>query len=173
MVGTSRDTSGVAPLDEVTFLDLDVTSDDSVTGAVEQLLDRFGRLDVLVNNAGTGAAGASEESSVAQDQRISDINFFGLVRMTKAVLPHMRAAGNGRIINISSVLGLVPAPYMASYAATKHAIEGYSESVDHEVRPARARLLSQCPRRRPSRALLAWLLSSSSSIQRRPAVVEP
>src|ERR1700738_166445 len=90
--GTRRNTSGVAPLDDVTFLDLDVTSDESVTGAVEQLLDRFGRLDVLVNNAGTGAAGAAEESSVAQDQRVFDINFFGLVRMTKAVLPHMRAA---------------------------------------------------------------------------------
>jgi short-subunit dehydrogenase len=61
--------------------------------------------------------------------------------MTKAVLPHMRAAGNGRIINISSVLGLVPAPYMARYAATKHAIEGYSESVDHEVREHGIRVL--------------------------------
>ena len=141
VVGTSRNTADVAPLGEVTFLDLDVTSDESVTGAVEQLLDRFGRLDVLVNNAGTGAAGAAEESSVAQDQRVFDINFFGLVRMTKAVLPHMRAAGNGRIINISSVLGLVPAPYMASYAATKHAIEGYSESVDHEVREHGIRVL--------------------------------
>src|SRR2546429_7895591 len=141
VVGTSRNTSAVAPLDGVTFVDLDVTSDESVAGAVEQLIDRFGRLDVLVNNAGTGAAGAAEESSVAQDQRVFDINFFGLVRMTKAVLPHMRAAGNGRIINISSVLGLVPAPYMASYAATKHAIEGYSESVDHEVREHGIRVL--------------------------------
>src|SRR5438477_9221222 len=141
VIGTSRNTSGVAPLDEVTFLDLDVTSDESVTGAVEQLLDRFGRLDVLVNNAGTGAAGAAEESSVAQDQRVFDINFFGLIRMTKAVLPHMRAQKSGRIINISSVLGLVPAPYMASYAATKHAIEGYSESVDHELREHGVRVL--------------------------------
>src|SRR5437762_4488540 len=141
VVGTSRSTSGVGPLDEVTFLDLDVTSDESVSTAVGRVIERFGRLDVLVNNAGTGAAGAAEESSVAQDQRVFDINFFGLVRMTKAVLPHMRAAGNGRIINISSVLGLVPAPYMASYAATKHAIEGYSESVDHEVREYGIRVL--------------------------------
>jgi NAD(P)-dependent dehydrogenase (short-subunit alcohol dehydrogenase family) len=141
VVGTSRDTSAVAPLDGVTFLDLDVTSDESVSTAVERVIERYGRLDVLVNNAGTGAAGAAEESSVAQDQRVFDINFFGLVRMTKAVLPHMRAAGHGRIINISSVLGLVPAPYMASYAATKHAIEGYSESVDHEVREHGIRVL--------------------------------
>jgi NAD(P)-dependent dehydrogenase (short-subunit alcohol dehydrogenase family) len=141
VVGTSRSTSGVAALEGVTFLDLDVTDDVSVSRVVERVIERFGRLDVLVNNAGTGAAGAAEESSVAQVQRVFDINFFGLVRMTKAVLPHMRAAGTGRIINISSVLGLVPAPYMASYAATKHAIEGYSESVDHEVREYGIRVL--------------------------------
>jgi NAD(P)-dependent dehydrogenase (short-subunit alcohol dehydrogenase family) len=141
VVGTGRDTSGIAPLDGVRFLDLDITSDESVSMAVGHVIDRFGRLDVLVNNAGTGAAGAAEESSVAQDQRVFDINFFGLVRMTKAALPHMRAAGTGRIINVSSVLGLVPAPFMASYAATKHAIEGYSESVDHEVREHGIRVL--------------------------------
>jgi NAD(P)-dependent dehydrogenase (short-subunit alcohol dehydrogenase family) len=141
VVGTSRNTSGIAPLNGVTFVDLDVTNDESVSTAVGRVIERFGRLDVLVNNAGSGAAGAAEESSVAQDQRVFDINFFGLVRMTKAVLPNMRAAGTGRIINISSVLGLVPAPYMASYAATKHAIEGYSESVDHEVREHGIRVL--------------------------------
>src|SRR5438094_7903265 len=141
VVGTTRNTSGVAPRDGVTFLDLDVTSDESVRTAVGRVIERFGRLDVLVNNAGTGAAGAAEESSVAQDQRVFDINFFGLIRMTKAVLPHMRAQASGRIINISSVLGFVPAPYMASYAAAKHAIEGYSESVDHEVREHGVRVL--------------------------------
>jgi NAD(P)-dependent dehydrogenase (short-subunit alcohol dehydrogenase family) len=141
VVGTSRNTSGVTDRDGVTFLDLDVTSDESVTTAVGRVIERFGRIDVLVNNAGAGAAGAAEESSVAQDQRVFDINLFGLIRMTKAVLPHMRARGSGRIINISSVLGLVPAPYMASYAATKHAIEGYSESVDHELREHGVRVL--------------------------------
>src|SRR5213595_979356 len=141
VIGTSRNASGVTQRDGVTFLELDVTSDESVSAVVRRVIDRFGRLDVLVNNAGTGAAGAAEESSVAQDQRVFDINFFGLIRMTKAVLPHMRARGSGRIINISSVLGLVPAPYMASYAATKHAIEGYSESVDHEVREYGIRVL--------------------------------
>jgi NAD(P)-dependent dehydrogenase (short-subunit alcohol dehydrogenase family) len=141
VVGTSRNASRVAPHPGVTFLDLDVTSDESVSTLVRGVIERFGRIDVLVNNAGTGAAGAAEESSVAQDQRVFDINFFGLIRMTKAVLPHMRAQGRGRIINISSVLGLVPAPYMASYAATKHAIEGYSESVDHELREHGVRVL--------------------------------
>jgi NAD(P)-dependent dehydrogenase (short-subunit alcohol dehydrogenase family) len=141
VVGTSRNASRVAAHPGVTFLDLDVTSDESVSTLVRGVIERFGRIDVLVNNAGTGAAGAAEESSVAQDQRVFDINFFGLIRMTKAVLPHMRAQGRGRIINISSVLGLVPAPYMASYAATKHAIEGYSESVDHELREYGVRVL--------------------------------
>jgi len=141
VVGTSRNASRVTPQRGVTFLDLDVTSDESVSTLVRGVIERFGRIDVLVNNAGTGAAGAAEESSVAQDQRVFDINFFGLIRMTKAVLPHMRAQGRGRIINISSVLGLVPAPYMASYAATKHAIEGYSESVDHELRERGVRVL--------------------------------
>jgi NAD(P)-dependent dehydrogenase (short-subunit alcohol dehydrogenase family) len=141
VVGTSRNASGVTQGDGVTFLDLDVTSDESVSTVVRHVIERFGRLDVLVNNAGTGAAGAAEESSVAQTQRVFDINFFGVIRLTKAVLPHMRAQGHGRIINISSVLGLVPAPYMAVYAATKHAIEGYSESVDHEVREHGVRVL--------------------------------
>src|SRR5213082_760267 len=141
VVGTSRNASRVAPQRGVTFLDLDVTSDESVSTLVRGVIERFGRIDVLVNNAGTGAAGAAEESSVAQDQRVFDINFFGLIRMTKAVLPHMRAQGRGRIINISSVLGLVPAPYMASYAATKHAIEVYSESLDHELRERGVRVL--------------------------------
>src|SRR5215216_742742 len=83
VVGTSRNASGVSPREGVTFLDLDVTSDESVSAVVRQAIERFGRLDVLVNNAGTGAAGAAEESSVAQDQRVFDVNFFGLIRMTK------------------------------------------------------------------------------------------
>src|SRR4051812_25041 len=141
VVGTSRKASRVPAHDGVTFLDLDVTSDESVTAVVQRVIERFGRLDVLVNNAGVGAAGAGEESSVAQAQSVFDINVFGVIRMTKAVLPHMRAQGGGRIINISSVLGFVPAPYMALYGASKHAVEGYSESLDHELREHGVRVL--------------------------------
>jgi short-subunit dehydrogenase len=141
VVGTSRRTAGVTARDGVTFLDLDVGSDASVAAAVQQVIDRFGRVDVLVNNAGIGTAGAGEESSVAQAQGVFDINVFGLMRMTRAVLPHMRARGTGRIINISSILGFVPQPYMAIYAASKHAVEGYSESLDHEVREHGVRVL--------------------------------
>jgi NAD(P)-dependent dehydrogenase (short-subunit alcohol dehydrogenase family) len=117
------------------MLALDVTSDASVDAAIGRVIQAEGRIDLLVNNAGfsTGPAGA-EESSIEQARAIFDTNFFGIVRMTRAVVPHMRRQGSGRIINIGSVLGFLPAPYMALYAATKHAIEGYSESLDHELR---------------------------------------
>ncbi|WP_027798608.1 oxidoreductase [Paraburkholderia dilworthii] len=117
------------------MLPLDVTSEESVEAAVKEVLRREGRLDLLVNNAGFGVAPAgAEESSLDQARAIFDTNFFGLVRMTRAVVPHMRRQGGGRIINIGSVLGFLPMPYGALYAATKHAVEGYSESLDHELR---------------------------------------
>jgi NAD(P)-dependent dehydrogenase (short-subunit alcohol dehydrogenase family) len=134
VVGTARDASKAAPLSGVTFVDLDVASQESVTSAVGQVIERFGRIDLLVNNAGVGSIGAAEETSVAQAQKVFDINVFGVMRMVQAVLPHMRAQHSGRIINLSSVQGFLPAPYMAVYGASKHAIEGYSESLDHEVR---------------------------------------
>ena len=132
--GTSRRGGGASgrPFEMLT---LDVTSDPSVADAVAQLMQREGRIDLLINNAGFGVAPAgAEESSIEQAQSIFDTNFFGIVRMTRAVVPHMRKQGAGRIINIGSVLGLLPMPYGALYAATKHAIEGYSESLDHELR---------------------------------------
>lgn len=141
VVGTSRNTAGATAPEGVTLLALDVGSDESVAGLVDDVIARFGRIDVLVNNAGVGAGGAAEESSIEQAQRVFDVNFFGVVRMTKAVLPYMRERGEGRIINVSSVLGFVPVPFGALYAASKHAIEGYSESVDHEVRQHGVRVL--------------------------------
>src|SRR5207245_670857 len=115
VIGTGRNTARTVAHDGVTLLDLDVSDDASVNSAVQRVIDRFGRIDVLVNNAGIGSAGAAEESSIAQAQRVFDINVFGVMRMTKAVLPHMRVQGSGRIINISSVLGFLPAPYGAVY----------------------------------------------------------
>lgn len=117
------------------MLPLDVTSDDSVAQVVDEVIQRDECIDLLVNNAGFSVAPAgAEESSIEQARAIFDTNFFGLVRMTRAVVPHMRNHGSGRIINIGSVLGFLPMPYMALYAATKHAVEGYSESLDHELR---------------------------------------
>ena len=117
------------------MLTLDVTSDQSVEAAVREVVRRAGRIDVLVNNAGFGDAPAgAEESPIEQARSIFDTNFFGIVRMTRAVVPQMRRQGAGRIINIGSALGFLPMPYGALYAATKHAVEGYSESLDHELR---------------------------------------
>ncbi|MET7692831.1 oxidoreductase [Streptomyces sp. NPDC005483] len=141
VVGTSRDPSRVAPLDGVTFVALDVALDASVAAAVQEVSERFGRIDVLVNNAGVGSTGAAEETSVEQAQAVFDTNVFGVMRMVTEVLPHMRARRGGRVINISSVLGFMPQPYMAVYAASKHAIEGYTESLDHEVREHGVRAL--------------------------------
>src|SRR5437764_7140670 len=139
--GTSRRATPGEKRGEVVFLPLDVTNDESVADAVREVLDRSGHIDVLVNNAGLGVAGAAEESSLEQARALFETNLFGSIRMTRAVLPHMREQGSGRIINVSSVLGFIPAPFMALYAATKHAIERYSESLDHEVREHGVRVL--------------------------------
>jgi NAD(P)-dependent dehydrogenase (short-subunit alcohol dehydrogenase family) len=123
------------------MLSLDVTSDQSVEAAVKEVVRRAGRIDVLVNNAGFSVAPAgAEESSIEQARSIFDTNFFGIVRTTRAVVPQMRRQGAGRIINIGSALGFLPMPYGALYAATKHAVEGYSESLDHELRTSSIRV---------------------------------
>jgi short-subunit dehydrogenase len=131
--GTSR-RAVTGRADGVTMLACDVTDDASVAKLVDEVLARAGRIDLLVNNAGVGVIGGAEESSIAQAQALFDVNVFGVMRVTKAVLPAMRRQKSGRIINISSILGLIPSPYNAIYASSKHAIEGYSESLDHELR---------------------------------------
>lgn len=120
--------------DSVTMLTCDVTDDASVAKMVDDVLAKAGRIDLLVNNAGMGLFGGAEESSTGQAQALFDVNVFGVLRVTNAVLPAMRRQGKGRIVNLSSVQGFIPAPYFALYASTKHAIEGYSESLDHELR---------------------------------------
>ena len=138
--GTYRKPSGTrAP--GIEYLTCDVTSDDSVQAAVGEVLSQAGRIDLLVNNAGVGLVGGAEESSLEQAKSLFDVNLFGVIRMTKAVLPAMRKQGAGRIVNISSVMGLIPAPFMALYAASKHALEGYSESLDHEIRGSGVRVV--------------------------------
>lgn len=130
--GTVHDHPIVIPGVEV--VRLDVTSTSSVEQTVQRLLERTNVLHVLVNNAGYALIGGLEETSIEEAQQQFDTNFFGVLRMTKAVLPAMRRQRFGRIVNISSVLGFLPGPYMGIYAATKHALEGYTETLDHEVR---------------------------------------
>ncbi len=131
--GTSRKPiSNPAP--DITMLVCDVTDEASVKILVDEVVRQAGRIDLVVNNAGVGLLGGAEESSIAQAQRLFDVNVFGVARVVNAVLPLMRAQKGGRIVNMSSILGLIPSPFNAFYASTKHAIEGYSESIDHEVR---------------------------------------
>jgi NAD(P)-dependent dehydrogenase (short-subunit alcohol dehydrogenase family) len=132
--GTSRNPRTTQPVAGVELIQLDVTDDASVAAAVSTVVQRAGRIDIVVNNAGAGVFGAAEETSTTQAQQLFDTNFFGLVRLTREVLPHLRAQRSGRIINIGSVLGFLPSPYGSLYAASKHAVEGYSESLDHETR---------------------------------------
>jgi short-subunit dehydrogenase len=134
VIGTSRKAEPGETRNGVRMIACDVTDDASVAAAVAVAIAEYGTIDLLVNNAGYALSGAAEESSIEQVRALFDTNFFGTVRMTNAVLPVMRQQGRGRILNIGSVLGLIPGPYGAYYAASKHAIEGYSESLDHEVR---------------------------------------
>jgi short-subunit dehydrogenase len=161
--GTSR-RGGQAGKRSFEMLPLDVTSDESVEAAVSEVMRRASRIDLLVNNAGFGVApGGAEESTLDQARSIFETNFFGLVRMTRAVVPHMRRQGSGRIINIGSVLGFLPMPYGALYAATKHAVEGYSESLDHELRTrASACQSSSLPTRRRHSTPTSWNRTPSS-----------
>ncbi|MFW1950447.1 oxidoreductase [Acinetobacter beijerinckii] len=132
--GTSRRTSESSQY-KFNLIELDVNNEDSVNRAIAKVIQNEGRIDVLINNAGFAIAPAgAEESSMQQAQAIFDTNFFGVVRMTRAVLPVMRKQNSGLILNTSSVLGLLPMPFGALYSASKHALEGYSESLDHELR---------------------------------------
>jgi short-subunit dehydrogenase len=130
--GTSR--RAMVRSDGLAMLACDVTDEASVDGLVRTVLSEAGRIDLLVNNAGMGLLGGAEESSVDQAKALFDVNFFGVLRTTNAVLPTMRQQRAGRIVNVSSILGLIPSPFNALYASTKHALEGYSESLDHELR---------------------------------------
>ena len=137
--GTSRNPHRSEPIAGVELLPLDVSDQASVTAAVSTVIQRAGRIDVLVNNAGVGVFGAAEESSVAQAQELFDTNFFGLIRLTNEVLPHLRAQGSGRIINIGSVLGFLPAPYGAlvrRLEACRRGLFGIPGSRDPRVRCA-------------------------------------
>ncbi len=117
------------------LLALDVQDKQSVTNCVEQIIQTHGRIDILVNNAGAGCVRTTEHITEEEADWVMDVNFHGVLRCTRAVLPHMRAAGEGRIINIGSVGGLVGQPFSDIYCAAKFAVEGYTESLASYITP--------------------------------------
>ncbi|MCB9449844.1 MAG: SDR family NAD(P)-dependent oxidoreductase [Anaerolineaceae bacterium] len=117
-----------------TLLPLDVCDDESVQACIQDVMKQAGRIDVLVNNAGYGLSGAIEEASVDEAKALFETLFFGVLRVTNAVLPIMREQRAGQIINISSLAGILGVPYIGLYSAAKHALEGYSESLRYEVK---------------------------------------
>lgn len=131
--GTSRKPS--ENIGKVQMLVVDVTNSLSVRQAVEQIISEQGRMDVLINNAGMGIGGALELATEEEVGMQMNTNFFGVVNMCKAVLPYMRKARRGKIINISSIGGVMGIPYQGFYSASKFAVEGYSEALALEVHP--------------------------------------
>lgn len=118
-------------------LQLDVTDNASITKAIQYGIEKYGSIDVLVNNAGYGACGPLEGASEEKMQHQFDVNVFGVIRMTKAILPHFRKQRSGRIINISSMAGRIALPLGSLYHSSKYAVEGLSESLNFELQPLR------------------------------------
>lgn len=139
-VVTARGADRVADLvagreDRALALDLDVNDQSQIAAAVAAATDKFGRIDVLVNNAGYGYQATAEEGDDAEIRAQFDTNVFGLFALTRAVLPILRAQGSGNIVNFTSVAGLVGFPGSGYYAASKHAVEGWSDALLAEVGP--------------------------------------
>jgi NAD(P)-dependent dehydrogenase (short-subunit alcohol dehydrogenase family) len=132
--GTVRNHSLNGSIPGVELIRLDVTDGVSVRDAIESVLEKAGNIGVVVNNAGYSLAGGLEETSVEEAREQFETNFFGVLRVIQAVLPSMRGERYGRIVNVSSMLGQLPMPYHGIYVASKHALEGYTETLDHEVR---------------------------------------
>lgn len=126
-------------------LPLDLTAADTFAGAVETVRGHFGRIDLLVNNGGIGQRGFAAETPLAVDRAIMEVNFFGQVGLTKAVLPVLRAQASGRIVVISSVVGYVATPRRSAYAASKHALHGFFNALRAEVWRDGVRVTLVCP----------------------------
>lgn len=135
VVATARHPERLAGLPAALKLSLDVERPESIAAAVEQTVDRFGRIDVLINNAGYGQFGALEDLSDEHLHQILEVNFHGPIRLIRAVTPHMRRQGSGRIINLSSVAGRGSFPMWGAYCASKHALEAASDALRLELKP--------------------------------------
>jgi NADP-dependent 3-hydroxy acid dehydrogenase YdfG len=129
--GGVRAVATTRPLSGVELVPLDVRDEVSAMTCIEEVRSRAGGIDVLINNAGINLVGAVEETSISQAQALFDTNVIGVLRMIQAVLPGMRGQGAGLIVNISSILGLIPAPFMGVYASTKHAARPRSARAWH------------------------------------------
>lgn len=119
----------------INVVDMDVTNDASVQEAMAGILAAAGNIDILINNAGIMYLGITEAFSVAQAHQQMETNYYGAIRVMQAVLPAMRKAGSGLIINTSSLVGRMSPPFFGTYTATKHALEGYSQALRYEVSP--------------------------------------
>ena len=122
-------------MDAATHIQADVTDEEQIRRAVETVLQREGHIDVVINNAGFGISGAIEYTDTKDAQRQFDVNFFGMVRVNRTVLPIMHRQGYGRIINMSSVAAPIAIPFQAYYSASKAAVRTYSMALQSEVRP--------------------------------------
>jgi short-subunit dehydrogenase len=120
---------------KIKVVDMDVTNDNSVKEAMSTILTEAGNIDILINNAGIMYLGITEAFSVEQAKFQMETNYFGAIRVMQAVLPSMRKAGSGLIINTSSLVGRISPPFFGTYTATKHALEGYSQALRYEVSP--------------------------------------
>lgn len=119
----------------VCHISTDITDENAVQSAVNTVVEKEGKIDVLINNAGFGISGAIEFTKTEDAVRQFNVNFFGAVRMCKAVIPIMRKSGGGRIVNVGSVAGVIPIPFQSYYSAAKAAILSYTLSLENEVRP--------------------------------------
>ena len=119
----------------INVVDMDVTKDASVKEAMDQILAKAGHIDILINNAGIMYLGITEAFSVEQARFQMETNYYGAIRVMQAVLPSMRKAGSGLIINTSSLVGRISPPFFGTYTATKHALEGYTQALRYEVSP--------------------------------------
>lgn len=138
--GTSRFPGSYPKPKGYTMLQMDVTEVDSIQTAVNQIMEDKGKIDVLINNAGFGIAGAMEHTSLDKAKEQFETNFFGTVRLIKSVLPIMRKQDSGLIINISSIGGLIGLPYQSMYSASKFAVEGLTESLYKELHSSKIKI---------------------------------
>jgi NADP-dependent 3-hydroxy acid dehydrogenase YdfG len=140
VVATARNIATIADLEKkypetARALSLDVTHSEQVKTVVEQALEHFGHIDVLVNNAGYGMVAAIEEATDEDIRREVDTNVYGVVKVTRALLPHLRARKSGHVINLSSIAGIIATPGLGYYNLTKFAVEGFTEALALEVAP--------------------------------------